>query len=64
VEENKKFTSVELSEELLEAMDCVILVTDHSSYNYQWLLDHSKIFVDTRNVTKGLADPRKAIVKL
>jgi UDP-N-acetyl-D-glucosamine dehydrogenase len=63
-EENVSLTSVELSEELLESMDCVILVTNHSSYDYQWLVDHSKIFVDTRNVTRDLADPKKVVVKL
>ena len=57
-------TSKELSETLLESMDCVVLVTNHSSYDYQWLIDHSKIFVDTRNVTKGLIDPKQVVVKL
>jgi UDP-N-acetyl-D-glucosamine dehydrogenase len=59
-----KFSSTALSEQVLESMDCVVLVTNHTSYNYQWLVDHSKIFVDTRNATKGVADPNKVIVKL
>ncbi len=63
-EDNMTLTSVELSEGLVESMDCVILVTNHSSYDYQWLVDHSNIFVDTRNVTKDLADPKKVVVKL
>jgi len=62
--DNSTLTSEEFSEELLESMDCVILVADHSSYDYQWLVDHSNIFVDTRNVTKDLADPKKVVVKL
>ena len=56
--------SKELSETLLESMDCVVLVTNHSSYDYQWLVDHSRIFVDTRNVTKGVNDPKQVVVKL
>jgi len=63
-EGNNTFSSVALSAELLESMDCVVLVTDHSAYDYPWLVDHSKIFVDTRNVTKGIADSRKVVVRL
>lgn len=63
-EDKINLTSVELSEDLLESMDCTILVANHSSYDYQWLVDHSNIFVDTRNVTKNLADPEKVVVKL
>lgn len=63
-EHDLAFKSVSLTQEFVESMDCLILVTNHSSYNYQWLVDHAKIFVDTRNVTKGLADPRQIVVKL
>lgn len=31
-------------------MDCVLLVTDHSCFDYSWILEHSKLIVDTRNV--------------
>lgn len=63
-EEKITFASVALSAELVASMDCVVLVTDHSAYDYQWLVDHARIFVDTRNVTKGLADPKKVVVCL
>jgi UDP-N-acetyl-D-glucosamine dehydrogenase len=58
------FNSTALSEQLLESMDCAVLVTNHSAYNYQWLVDHSNIFVDTRNATKSVVDSRKVIVKI
>ena len=58
------FSSTTLSEHLLESMDCVVLVTNHTSYDYQWLVDHANIFVDTRNATKGVRDLRKVIVKV
>ena len=35
--------------------DCVLLVTDHSAYDYAALVEASKIFVDTRNATRGMA---------
>jgi len=43
--------STTYSAELLESADCVVIVTDHSSYDWQHVLDHSKLLVDTRHVT-------------
>lgn len=63
-EDGISFASCALSEELLTSVDCVVLVTDHSSYDYQWLVERSKIFVDTRNATKKITDERKNIVRL
>jgi UDP-N-acetyl-D-glucosamine dehydrogenase len=34
--------------------DAVIIVTDHSSYDYQWIVAQSKLVIDTRNATKGI----------
>src|SRR5215472_15794046 len=34
--------------------DAVIIVTDHSTYNYQWIVAQSKLVIDTRNATKGI----------
>lgn len=41
--------SVPLTEDTLQSADCVVLVTDHSSYDYKFILDHAKLVVDTRN---------------
>jgi UDP-N-acetyl-D-glucosamine dehydrogenase len=35
--------------------DCVVLVTDHSAYDIPALVAASKLFIDTRNATRGLA---------
>jgi UDP-N-acetyl-D-glucosamine dehydrogenase len=45
--------STPYSAELLAGADCVVIVTDHSSYDWQHVLDHSKLVVDTRNATAG-----------
>jgi UDP-N-acetyl-D-glucosamine dehydrogenase len=34
--------------------DCVLIVTDHSDYDYQRIVKESKLVVDTRNATKGI----------
>jgi len=45
-------TSTPLNE--LPTFDCVVLVTDHSAYDVPALVAASKLFVDTRNATRGL----------
>jgi UDP-N-acetyl-D-glucosamine dehydrogenase len=34
--------------------DCVLIVTDHSDYDYAWIAQHSPLVVDTRNAMKGI----------
>jgi len=53
------------SERLLDRAkraDCVLIVTDHSQFNYKGLLDSAKLIVDTRNAMKGFLSER--IVRL
>jgi UDP-N-acetyl-D-glucosamine dehydrogenase len=38
--------------------DCVLLVTDHSAYDYAALVEASTLFVDTRNATRGMASAK------
>jgi len=34
--------------------DCVVIVTDHSQYDYRSIVNAAKLVVDTRNATKGI----------
>jgi UDP-N-acetyl-D-glucosamine dehydrogenase len=34
--------------------DCVLIVTDHSEYDYAWIAQHASLVVDTRNAMKGI----------
>ena len=43
--------------ENLDQYDCVLIVTDHTDYDYQHIVDSSKLVVDTRNATKGIQAP-------
>ena len=40
--------------ENLDKYDCVLIVTDHSDYDYLWIVQHASLVVDTRNATKGI----------
>jgi len=44
--------------ENLEQYDAVMIVTDHSSYNYRAIVEQAKLVVDTRNATKGIDSPK------
>jgi len=38
--------------------DAVLIVTDHSSYDYKTIVDEAQLIVDTRNATKGIRSPK------
>ena len=40
--------------ENLGQYDCVLIVTDHSDYPYQQIVNESQLVVDTRNATRGI----------
>lgn len=44
--------------ENLGQYDCVLIVTDHSDYDYRRIVKESKLVVDSRNATKGMVDPK------
>jgi UDP-N-acetyl-D-glucosamine dehydrogenase len=46
--------SIELTKEALRSYDAVVIVTDHSSYDYNWIVDNSRLVVDTRNATRNI----------
>lgn len=58
-----KLTSQPLSEESLAKQDCVLIATDHSNYDYPWIVRHSRLVVDTRNATRGITSGRERIVR-
>ena len=49
-------------EEAAGAADCVVIVTDHTAFDYGALVDRSRLIVDTRNALKGIVSDR--IVRL
>ena len=38
--------------------DAVVIITDHSSYDYPAIVEQSRLVVDTRNATKGILSPK------
>ena len=58
-----KLRSSPLTKGLLQKIDAVVVVTDHSSIDYSWVVKHAPLVIDTRNVTKNMKRWKKKIVK-
>ena len=58
-----RMQSRKLSAKMLAGYDVVLISTDHSDYDYEWIVENSRLVVDTRNATEGVRKGRKKIVK-
>ena len=56
-------SSVPLTEENLAAQDLILISTDHSAYDYDFIVRNSALVVDTRNATKNVQTGREKIRK-
>lgn len=54
---------VELSARTLAAQDVVVIVTDHSAYDYAWIVKHAKRVVDTRDACRDVRRGREKITR-
>jgi UDP-N-acetyl-D-glucosamine dehydrogenase len=52
----KKLSSVALTQKQLESSDIVIITTDHTQYDYEFILQHAPLVIDTRNAAKRVTD--------
>ncbi|UCG60409.1 MAG: nucleotide sugar dehydrogenase [Candidatus Zixiibacteriota bacterium] len=57
----QKHKSVKLSEGLLKRVDLVVIATDHTQYDYEYIVAHAKAVFDSRNATKKVRKNRKKI---
>jgi len=48
---DREITSVPLTPERLAASDGVVIVTDHTAIDYDMILTHASLVIDTRNAT-------------
>lgn len=55
-------TSQELTASYLHSQDCVVIMTDHSAYDWTWILRHTALVIDTRNATRNARTPGDNVV--
>ena len=52
-----------LTAEFLADLDCVLIATDHSAYDYEFIVHHAPLVIDTRNAAKNVQAGREKICK-
>jgi UDP-N-acetyl-D-glucosamine dehydrogenase len=58
-----RMTSQPLTPDFLAGQDCVVIVTDHSAYDFAHIVAHAPLVIDTRNATRGVEAPPGRIVR-
>jgi len=59
-----KLTAVEPTPDAIAAADCVLILTNHSSFDYATIADRAALVVDTRNALKAYRQTRPSIITL
>lgn len=58
-----EMSSIPITKEVLAETDCVLIATNHTSYDYDVIVRHAPLVVDTRNATRYVTHNREKIVK-
>jgi UDP-N-acetyl-D-glucosamine dehydrogenase len=53
--DGRRFASTRLSPRVLRRQDCAVIVADHSCFDYDAIVRHASLVVDTRNATRAVA---------
>lgn len=62
--DGREFQSVRLTKDELSKADCVLITTNHSVYDYDFIVRTARLVIDTRNATKDVRRGREKIVVL
>jgi len=58
-----KMVSKKLSARMLAGYDAIIISTDHSDYDYKWIVKNAKLVIDARNATASVRGGGRKVVK-
>lgn len=58
-----RLATEEMSPDYLSSLDCALISTDHSAFDWNMIVKHSHLVVDTRNATKDITEGREKIWK-
>ena len=56
-------TSSPLTADYLQSLDVALIATDHSAYDYDFIVEHASLVIDTRNATQRVTKYREKIIK-
>ncbi len=57
--EGREYNNSDLTDELIEKMDCIVFTTNHSVFDVKSIVDRANLVVDLRNATHGIDDGEK-----
>jgi UDP-N-acetyl-D-glucosamine dehydrogenase len=60
----RHYTSMDLTDELLAGVDCVVFTTNHSCFNVEYIVSKARLVVDTRNAVNWVAIEDGKVFKL
>jgi UDP-N-acetyl-D-glucosamine dehydrogenase len=60
---HRKLSSTPLTPEFLAEQDAVVIINDHSAYDWGWIVSHAALIIDTRNATRHVTEGRDKIVR-
>jgi UDP-N-acetyl-D-glucosamine dehydrogenase len=58
-----RLKSEKLTPQYLASLDCALIATDHTAFDWKLVVEHSKLIVDTRNATHAVAPGAKNVWK-
>ena len=64
LDDRRTYHSEPLTVSLVESADCVVILTDHGAIDYDWLVEHAQLVVDTRNATRSVKEGQGKIIKI
>lgn len=64
LDDRETYHSEPLTVDLVEGVDCVVILTDHGAIDYDWLVEHAQLVVDTRNATRSVKEGQEKIIKI
>ena len=64
LDDTEIYHSEALTVNLVENVDCVVILTDHGAIDYNWLVEHAQLIVDTRNATRSVKKGQAKIIKI
>lgn len=56
-------SSEELTKEYLGGQDCVLIATNHTAYDYSWIVSNSQLVIDTRGSTRDVKQDCDRVVR-
>lgn len=60
----RKIRAKSIGKRMLSGCDCVLILTDHSCFDYHFIYKHSKMILDTKNALKCIGPAKKKVVKI